>query len=64
VVDGAIDGTCRKVKEFYRVGVQEGKGVRGIPCVVGHGRTTFLIKICGKCGIQLALKRYHNAAVV
>jgi hypothetical protein len=29
VVDGAIDGTCRKVKEFYRMGEQEGKGVRG-----------------------------------
>jgi hypothetical protein len=29
VVDGAIDGTCRKVKEFYRVGEQEGKVVRG-----------------------------------
>jgi hypothetical protein len=63
-VDGAIDGTCRKVKEFCREGEQEGKGVRGIPCMVGHGRTAFVMKVCGKCGIQLALKRYHNAAVV
>lgn len=63
-MDGAIDGTCRKVKEFCRVGEQEGNGVRGIPCVVGHGRTAFCMKVCGKCGIQLALKMYHNAAVV
>jgi len=31
---------------------------------VGHGRTAFVMKVCGKFGIQLALKRYHNAAVV
>lgn len=64
MVDGAIDGTCRKVTEFYRVGEQEGKVVRGIPCVEGQGRTAFVMKVCGKCGIQLALKRYHNAAVL
>lgn len=29
MVDGAIDGTCRKVKELYRVDEQEGKGVTG-----------------------------------
>jgi len=53
-----------KSKEFYRVGEQEEKGVRGIPCMVSHGRTAFLMKVCGKCVIQLVLKRYHNTAVV
>jgi hypothetical protein len=32
--------------------------------VVGHRRTAFVMKVCGKCGIQLVLKRYINAIVV
>lgn len=57
MVDRAIDGTCRKVKGFNRVDEQEEKGVRVIPCVLGRGRTAFVMKVCGKCGIQLVLKK-------
>jgi hypothetical protein len=37
-----------KVRDLTRISVQEEKGVRGILCVVGPGRTAFVMKVYAK----------------